>query len=145
MPANYLVLETALIERLRQQVPALRLVAGASGLAGLEERAAPSPAAFVVYDGDRVVSTSPNGGKEIVEQRWLVLLFVRHAGQDGGAALRESAGELLAAGLAALAGFAPPPCTHALTRASAPRPHFTPAAGFYPLAYLARFVSPLSQ
>ncbi len=145
MPANYLSLETALIERLRQRVPQLRLVAGADALASLTEKAAQSPAAFVVYDGDKVVSTSHDGGKEIVEQRWLVVLFVRHAGQDAGAALRESAGEGLAAVLAALAGFIPPPCIQALERVSAPRPGFSPAAGWYPLAYQARFVSPLAQ
>lgn len=143
MPAaNYLALESALIDRLRQQVPTLSLVAGAANMPALSDRASPSPACYVLYDGDRVVSTAHDGRREIVEQRWLVVLCVRHAGQDGGAALRAAAGELLADILAALSGYAPPPCTQAIERTSAPRPAYPPGAGWYPLAYLARFVSP---
>lgn len=143
MPANHLFLEAALIDRLREQVPAVRLVAGAASLPALSDKASPSPAAYVVYDGEKVVSTSHDGRREIVEQRWLIVLVVRHAAQDGGAALRESAGELLAALLAALSGFTPPPCTQAIERTSAPKPFYPPGAGWYPLAYLARFVSPI--
>lgn len=141
MPANHLALESTLIAHLRERVPALRLVAGAADLAKLGESAAQSPAVFVVYDGERVTEISHDHARQVVLQRWLVVLFARHAGQDGGAALRESAGALLADLIAALAGYRPDPLKQPLQRVNAPRPGYTPSAGWFPLAYEARLVT----
>ena len=124
-------------------MPALAHVAGAGELAKLNESAAQSPAVYVVYDGERLGEASHDGARQIVFQRWLVVLFARHAAQDGGAALRALAGERLAEIVAALAGYRPDPIHPPLQRVNAPRPGYTPAAGWFPLAYEARLIIPV--
>lgn len=141
MPANHLALESSLIAALRERVPALRAVSGAADLANIKESAAPSPAVFVLYDGERIGETSHDRRQQVVMQRWLVVLFVKHAGQDGGVALRATAGELLTSIIAALSGFQPGFLFSPLLRVNAPRPGYTPAAGWFPLAYEARVVT----
>lgn len=139
---SYLALESALIDRLTEAVPALRHVGAVSGLAGLDERAAQSPAAYVIYDGEKIADASHDAARQVVNQRWLVVLFVRHAAQDGGVQLRTEAGERLSDLLVALAGWIPPGHIRPITRVNAPRPGYTAAAGWFPLAYEARIVTP---
>jgi hypothetical protein len=91
---------------------------------------------FVIYDGDRLGDSAGRGQAQNVQQRWLVVLAARNATQgDGGAALQGEAGILLSKLLAALQGWAPSAEHRPLRRVAAPRPGYSPAFAFYPLAF----------
>ena len=139
---NYLAVESLIIDRLTAEVPALRAVLSADALTDLTEGVQTTPAAYVLYDGDDVPSTdgkrAGDGARQLVSQRWLVVLAVRNA--RGGADAREDAGPLLTQILAALAGYHPQPAPPAqvyrpLKRAQAPRPGYHAGYGYFPLLF----------
>jgi hypothetical protein len=136
MPADYLAAGPAIIARIGARVPALASVRQATGRAAVDESVLAAPAALVIYDGDRLGDEAGQGQAQIVHQRWLVVLAVRHAAQgDGGAASAALAGPLLSALLAALQGWAPTPAHRSLIRTDAPRPGHSPGFVYYPLAF----------
>jgi len=90
----------------------------------------------VIYDGDRLGDSGGRGQAQIVFQRWLAVLAVRNArGQATGEGVAAEAGPVLGAMIVALSGWAPSPEHQPLVRVAAPRPGFSPALGFYPLAF----------
>lgn len=139
---NYLALEPLIIDRLKTEVPTLRAVLSADALADLAEGVQTTPAAYVLYDGDDVPSAdgkrAGDGARQLVSQRWLVVLAVRNA--RGGSDAREDAGPLLTQILAALAGYHPQPAPPSqvyrpLKRAQAPRPGYHAGYGYFPLLF----------
>lgn len=140
--SNYLALEPLIIARLQSQVTGLRAVLSADDLADLATGVQTTPAAYVLYDGDDVPATpamrAGDGARQLITQRWLVVLAVRNA--RGGADAREDAGPLLSQCLTALAGhhLQPTPPAHIfrpLKRAQAPRPGYADGFGYFPLLF----------
>lgn len=102
---------TSIIERLRTQVSALKLVGGAAERAAVEQAATlVTPAAFVILAGEDIHTTSASSGLYIhrVRATLHVLYQVRHY-QDGarGAAQAEVLTGIVAAGRAALNNWRP--------------------------------------
>lgn len=142
MLADYLAAGLLLMQRIRDAVPGVVAVLAARDLSRLAESTLQSPSVFVVYDGDRLGDAAGRGGARIVHQRWLVVLAVRNATQtDGGAALTTEAGPLISDLLSALQGWEPSEDHRPLYRVAAPLPGFSPAFGFYPLAFEAALIT----
>lgn len=140
---NWLAAGALIEQRLRNEVSELRHVAGINDLGDLEARTGQqAPAAFVVYDGDRIAPVVGNGQSEAGAQRWIVVLAVRssRAGGDG-SGLRSEAGRLLPAIRDALRGWAPFEGARPLRRVSAPRPGYSAVFAYLPLAFELDFVT----
>lgn len=133
-----------IIDRLKDQVPALHAVLGAWDLASVAERSQVVPAAFVIYDGEDPVDQSSTGKRVLEEQRFIVVLAVRNAKDVlGGSGVREAALGLRASITAALAGWQPTPSHHPLKRdKGAPRPHYTTGFAYLSTAFTTRSTNP---
>lgn len=129
-------LEPALIARL-ETIPGLLGVYGAGEFAQLAKAGKPAPCAYVLYGGYSVLGSNDDGTMARVEDAWLVVLAVKHAGRDAGAAPTRSLADTLAqAVLGKLLGWQPDAGSYkALRLASAPRPEPTPAHLLFPLAF----------
>jgi hypothetical protein len=139
---TYLAAEALIAERLAERLPGGTHVLTAADLAGVEARAQLTPAAHVVYDGDRLGDAGGRGLAQVVWQRWLVVIAVRNRREAlSGAAAREDAGTLIAAALAALAGWAPSASHGPLARVQAPRPAYEAGFLYVPLAFETRLIT----
>lgn len=134
--ADYLAAGPLLVARVKDQVAGLRHVLPATELSAMKETGLPSPSAFVIYDGDRLGDSALRGQSRVVYQRWLVVLAVRNATQgDGGQAIQDEAGPLLSSILGALQGHILSPDHRPLIRVQAPKPGYSAAFAYYPLAF----------
>jgi hypothetical protein len=138
LPADYFDVATALVARLRAQVPQVRSVRTASSLAELAHMTPEAPSLIVCWDGDSL--PAPAECLQPVEQRWIVALTVRSARDTaGGSGVLEVAGPLMSLTLAALMGWRPAlPGAGRLRRIDAPRPAFDVGYGVFPLAFSLR-------
>lgn len=135
---HFLALEAAIVERLRNRLPADVHVLTRAELAAVAEGNQPVPAVHVIYNGYRVAERRPDGTAARITQTWLVTVAVRNVRtQLTGEAAREDAGELASAVLAALMGWKPTTEGNSAPAqlVEAPAPAY--AAGFYylPLAF----------
>lgn len=142
---DWLVAGEHIKERLRSQVPALRMVETMTTLAAdaIEQRvSAQVPAAVVVYMGDRIAPDPRVPGVTTGAQRWCVVLAVRSARAGGNnAALAGEAGPLLPQIRAALAGWSPLEGGRPMRSASGMAPGFGVAFAYYPLNFELDFVT----
>nr|WP_067289912.1 hypothetical protein [Marinobacterium profundum] len=127
---DYLAAEPAIVAALAP-VPGLRKVYVSQDLADMAENSQITPAAHVIYFGDRVQDNAQGGVMGHADQTWLVILAV-HQVRDG-----NKAGPLIAALLKTLCGHHGP--LGNLTRANAPKPYFSGGFGYYPLAFNLKF------
>lgn len=146
MIADYLSAEAPIIARLRAEVSGLRTVLGAADIAELEEAAVPTPAAFVIYDGDEIPegegARAGAGTAQRVTQRWYVVVAVRNARDAlGGSAARAEAGPLISQAIAALAGWQPTADHRPLRRAGAVPPGFSKGFGYFPILFTTEVVT----
>lgn len=137
---DWLLARDPIVERIKAEVPAFRRVASINelgALAELEAKSRQTPAAFVVFDGERLGGGAASGASESGAQRWIVVIAVRSARAGGdGSALDDEAGPLIAKTLRALKGFKPlGQASRGLQRVTAPRPGYSVNFAFYPLAY----------
>ena len=133
---DYLAAGPLIVARLKDRVEDLRLVLPATELSAMKETGLPTPSVFVIYDGDRLGDAALRGAVRVVHQRWLVVLAVRNATQgDGGQAMQDTAGPLISALLGALQGVLLSPDHRPLMRVSAPKPGYSAAFAYYPLAF----------
>lgn len=99
-------LEPLLRERLRE-VTGLAAIYGAPELADLDSRYE-TPAAYVVWDGYKVIEASSNGRAARVSTRWHVVVTVRNPLDPAdGAPARADAAPLVQAVLGKLLGWSP--------------------------------------
>lgn len=139
--SNFLSLETAIVERLRDRLPDFVGVYTRAELADINEGNQPSPAVHVIYQGYSVTETRPDGRAARLRQTWTAVVAVRNArAQVTLEAARADAGAIATAVLSALMGWAPDAQTlpAQLTNSVAPGA----AAGFFylPLAFEFEFV-----
>lgn len=111
MNTDYFAAEQPIKDRLAAQVPDLVKVMALEDLAEISDRRQiQTPAAFVLFDGDRTATGSSDGRVVNITQRWAVVLAVRSArSQQGGDGQRTKAGPLISQIWKALAGFEPVP------------------------------------
>lgn len=136
MSTDYFAAEPLIIARLKAAVPALRTVLGVAELADVPAASQPTPAAFVIYDGDELGATSSSGAAQIVKQRWLVVIAVSQ-GKGDGYDSRRVAGPLVSDTLAALQGWAPAGYRE-MHRVGGPGPAYVNGVAYLPLAFTAQ-------
>jgi hypothetical protein len=134
--ADYLAAEALIIQRLQSQVPGMKALSAAD-LADVAEAKQTTPAFHVLYHGDRLVDAQGRGQAQAVAQRWMIVITVRTARDQGkGGAARNTAGPHLDAALKALSGWEPDQSHGALRRVAAPRPVYSKGGfAYFPLAF----------
>lgn len=126
---DYLAAESELVNAI-SSVTALRKVYTSVDLAETAERSQITPAAHVIYAGDRQALTAQGGSVGHVVQTWYVVLTVNLKSKD-------KAGPLLAQLITALSGVMT--TLGPINRVNAPRPNFRAGFGYYPLAFELKF------
>ncbi|MEN8720471.1 MAG: hypothetical protein ABF296_09445 [Oceanococcaceae bacterium] len=110
-----------------------------SQLAGLREQSLRAVNAHVVYDGFSVLRRLPQDASIEIEQRWIVAVAVRHAsGHATQAGVRDAAGPLLTAVVTHIMGWRPDKHWDQFRTETPPRPVYSPAFGYFPLAFTTR-------
>ncbi len=134
--ADYLAAEPLIIQRLQSQI-ANMAVLSAADLADVVEAQQTTPAIHVLYDGDRLVDAQGRGQAQAVAQRWMIVIAVRNARDQGkGGKARGTAGPHLDAALKTLSGYELSTGHGALKRVPAPRPVYSKGGfAYFPLAF----------
>jgi len=134
---DLLAAERLIRDRVEYCVPALLgRVFSRAELDGLERRQLVTPAVHVIYAGYRALESKGAGRFARLEQRWIVAVAVKHAGDQGsGDRLREAAGPLLGDVARALLGWRPDAEHGCLALANAPAPDYRPGFAFFPLMF----------
>ena len=143
---DYLSAENLLIARLKAEVPELAGVFSAADLEGVAEAQQVTPAAHVLFYGDRVVESgngrSSTGDCQLVDQIWYVVLAVRNArAQATGEATRRDAGPLATKILKALQGWQPSPDHSPLKRIHGAGPGHKPGFLYLPFCVQTRITT----
>jgi hypothetical protein len=86
---NFFEVRAAIVDMLKGALPAGTHVLTADELDGIGEASQPVPAVHVIYSGFRVVETPPSGKSAVIDQDWLVVAVIKHAG-DRAKAAREA-------------------------------------------------------
>lgn len=122
---------------LRARLDALGLYKGVWGLGDFSaEKIKPTPCAYVIYDGARVLSQQAGGAEARVAAHWLVVIAAKNVSRAGdGAAAREDAQALAEATLAALLGWRPDRTHQPLHLVELPRPEYQAGTIFLPLVF----------
>ncbi|MDP2431263.1 MAG: hypothetical protein Q8O33_04475 [Pseudomonadota bacterium] len=93
------------------------------------------PAVFVGFDRE-LPAPAYESGDQVVQQRWLVVLAVRHAGgATTGREVQTAAGPILPRLIKSLSGWRPLPEVGPLFRIAAPAPAIVGGFGFFALAF----------
>lgn len=128
---NYLAFEPLLIEHLKA-LP-FKAVLSSEQLSVLEEKCQPTPAAHVIYLGDRVDDTAQGGLYSRVKQHWMVTVTVRYVSTSNA---RQQAGELMAAVLSHVQGWKPPATLGCVKRVNAnTMPLYKNGYAYFPLVF----------
>ena len=123
---DYLAAEPHL-EALLNEVDGIRKVYLSADLAEMKERAQHTPAAHLIYGGDRMNLNAQGGNLNRVTQTWIVVLVIKLIEKD-------KAGVLLAKLIKKLSGVVSP--LGPVNRVDAPaKPMFRGGFGYYPLAF----------
>ena len=141
---NYLALETLIQVRLKDQVIALQDVKAASDLEDVTQQNQVTPAAYVIYSGDRVVDAPSGraglGAAQSVYQTWLVMVATRYRKNYTGPA--EDAGRVLYDIIQALAGWeAGRDFPRPLRRTNAPKPEYLGGYGYFYLGFETQLIT----
>lgn len=131
---NLLALEPLIVARLKERCPQAQ-VFSQTNLLGVVENSQVAPALHVVYGGYRVAFAGGEGELARLVQTWIIVVVIRSAVQNAGAAtaLRQGAGELMAETCAAIMGWAPQ--GEPFTIANPPNMPYIPGVGYFPLAF----------
>jgi hypothetical protein len=139
---NHFFLEPIIIQRLREQIPELRLVTGTGDMDRVFDSSAPIPAAFVVFSGDSPLQ-GPRAnirGSQLIQQHWTVVIVARGASNAGDQNARDTAGPLIARVHGALLGLEPDLGVKALYLAqSQGRPEYARGRGYFPVRFATEF------
>ena len=129
-------LESTMLERIRQAVPAGVKVFSAADLAGAQANFQFAPAVHVIFSGYRVKRNAANNLVCEVEQTWLTVVAVRNArDQKAGAAARGDSGDLTKTVFDAMAGWLPEGSCRPFSLADGPGSGFDEGVFFIPLAW----------
>lgn len=118
----------------------LATASGLLGVYGLADfdlaKSRPTPCAYVLYDGARVLSVTDDKQRARIAPRWMVVLAVKEvSGAADGQAARAAAQPLVAAILGRLMGWRPDPAHMELKLAECPRPDFQGGLLWLPLVF----------
>lgn len=131
---DYLFLQTAIEDRLRQVLPDVD-VRGVEEIAQIADATVRVDTVFVLWDGERFPDDAEAGKAVLVRQRWIVFYARPNASQHDGAARNRSAGPLLSLLHKSLAGWTPEGAHRPFRRTNGPRPNYRVGVGLYPLTF----------
>ena len=139
-----MALENAIQARLKGQVNGLQSVKAASDLDDATAQNQVTPAAYVIYAGDRVVDApsgrAGQGAAQSVYQTWLVMVATRYRKNYKGPA--EDAGQVMSDIIKALAGWqAGADFPRPLRRVNAPKPEYLGGYGYFYLGFEAQIIT----
>jgi hypothetical protein len=138
LAADYLFAGPLIEARIAEQVPDVP-TAGVEALAQLGAEDLRPRAAFVMWGGDRFDTSDAGrsglGRGQMVTQRWVVWLYVRHVSPVNMAARNRAAGAYLSKIHKALAGWQPEGADRKLARGQGTAPNYSPQSGLYPLTF----------
>lgn len=122
---------------LRARLETVHGLLGVWGLADMSaERTRPTPCAYVIYDGGRVLESQTGGAECRVATRWSVVLAVKNLSDAlDGAPAREDAQALCNAVLQALLGWRADKNYQALHLADLPRAEYAAGILWLPLVF----------
>jgi hypothetical protein len=128
----------AIVERLRETVPALRSVELIDEMEDRDTEPKQTPSAVVILNSLRPSSVEPVRLQFTVEQLWLVIL-VTHSKRRAVDRIATEIGPLIPACVSALHGWEPPGLKHRpLGWVAGPRPDYTAKTNLYPLLFRAQ-------
>ena len=132
--ANALWPGDAIVARLRNQVPDLRVVLAIDEFDPAQTQPRQLPAAVVLLDHLRVKGSNAMRQEATIEQDWLVVLALRSAARAPGGNAAQ-AGALIPAVVAALLGFKPDGGARAIEWRTGPRPDYGSDVSYFPLLF----------
>ncbi len=138
--ADALFAGDAIVQRLQQQVSALRLVGQVDAFAGATDVPKQMPAALVLLHDMRVMGKNGLRAEVVTEQDWLVALAVRSA-SPAGAANAEALGVLVPQVVRALQGWTPDGSLRQLAWGTGPRPNYGRNVSWFPLLFTLQVVA----
>lgn len=124
----------AIVQRLKQEVSALRLVGQVDAFAGDTDAPKQMPAALVLLYDMRVTAKNPMRTQVTTEQDWLVVLAATSASPKA-AAKSEALGALIPQVVGALQGWAPAGSERTLAWGTSPRPKYGRNVSWFPLLF----------
>jgi len=138
MIADFLATEEAIVDRLKDQIAALRHVESKVDTESSAGQDSPSPAAYVEFIGSRLPQNDSaqagEGALQEIQLGFMVTLVLRRAGSNG-RKLRKEAGPLISAIFVALAGWLPDEDGRALACVGIERPAYKPNYAYFPLVF----------
>jgi hypothetical protein len=142
---DYFAVEPLIVDRIKNALPELKAVYTPFQVGDMMELSQVSPCAHVIWRGDGV-NTAQGAGKGVVvpvDQRWLVVLAIRHAGAQlqNTTILRSNAGVLIPTLLGALQGWQPVNWMRPLERVPGPPAGNSPTFGYFPFLFSGRIIT----
>lgn len=133
MSGHLLAVETALVARLTERLPAGVRVLTHGALPELASGAQPAPAAVVLYGGGTVTESRSDGLAVRLAQEWVVLLVARELLEPPAGAT--APGPLADTVLGALLGWRPAADCKAMRLSALPPPEFVNGQQWLPLTF----------
>lgn len=133
--ANYLFVQPLIAQRLCDELPGVP-VRSIDSLASATENDVRDTLIYVLFEGERFTDESGDGLRNMVRQRYAVMLAVEHKRQNDDAARNAAAGPVLSKIHLALSGY-----THehlhsrTFKRTNGRPPIYTPGVALYPLTF----------
>ncbi|MBF0358949.1 MAG: hypothetical protein HQL70_10105 [Magnetococcales bacterium] len=135
--SNYFAAENLILNKLDNLNSDFKLITSARNLQELQNHPGPSPALYLIYDGQEPFMGA--GSAQIIDQSWLTVIVVRSARDTvTGAFERLEAGPLIIKLCEALLGWQPDSQYGALTIKTAPGPIYNNGLGYYPVRFSTR-------
>ena len=141
---NYFAAEDAIVKRLQEQIPALKVVLTPFSIGDMVESSQPSPAVHVIYGGDVISGNEVgNGSRRTIDQRWLIVLAVRtpKAQLQNTSEIRVLSGEIIPKILSSLQGWAPVEGMRPLGRVSGPAAGYSSSFAYFPFMFEGRIIT----
>lgn len=132
---NYLFVQPLMAARLEEVLPHVP-VRSIDSLATATDNDVRDTLIYVLYEGERFTDEAGNGLRNMVRQRYSVMLAIEHKRQNDEAEGNTNAGPLLSKIHAALSGYTHESLnTRTFKRANGRAPIYTPGVALYPLTF----------
>ena len=132
---DYLAIQDLIVDRLAEEIEEAT-VSDWSDYASMEESRIPTPAIYVIYQGDLFGQSGGRGAVQRVDHMWGVVVVVRNVANRRGDQIRETAGPIMAKVIKALSGWTPSEESfRPLERRQAKEPYYSAVVGYFPLMF----------
>jgi hypothetical protein len=133
--SNYFFAQAIIVARLQEALPQLP-VRAIDSLATATDNDVRDCVAYVLFEGERFTDEQGNGLRNMVRQRYSVMLGLEHKRQNDEATGNAQAGQLLSSLHNAISGYTHEQLlTRTFKRTTGRAPIYTPGAALYPLTF----------